>query len=925
LGWTIEYWDGSKWVSKDDAIFKRIEEELNGHEEFSFTVPNTEENRAWVAADRRVRAKFNDTVVWTGLMMAVEYKLDVLECTAYIEAYAILKRRIFSGEYVNTAANIILGDVCDAARISMGVCPTNILSLSFDHRKSFDVVKLIAEACGADFWGDYDASGNPRINIGSRGESKGSVTPISWPTRSIDRSKQCDKVIVRGVSVQGHPIEGVAGTGDNVAFFEETNVTDVETLNSIAAKKLEELNSPSVGTKLTFVITDVYDVHAGDTITLNNPSLDLSGDYRVLKITKKKDTAKIEIEKMQPTIERRFEGNESDLTFHRNRNNINTIIDNRPSAPNLTMDCISKKKQVDDNGFTLVWLEIAIPRVAGAGGYIVGYRRLGESEWIHLPVQQPTIGNPTVRTPNLAPGETYEIHVCALSKLGVASDWAPDPPLQVTLDADSDAPPTPTGLTATPTTTGVLLEWNPVDARDLDHYKIYKGTTNNPTELVGETKRPFFFWKKKNTDDYTTYYFAVSAVDTSGNESEKCTAVAADPEKIKDEDVFEIEADKIHLDGAVYLSHWGHTDDMTKIDGGKIYTGSIEADQIATGAIKSRHIEFDAVLSDAEEPDKDRTLWYREDIDQLRFRGTGGKVGYIPRYPLVEQSAPPENLLPNPCFEIDHDGDGVPDFWEFYWEEGGEGNYGDDEVNHAKGTKSAYINQTNTTGHGAYRSPYIPVHGGKKYYASVYVKVSEGTETFNPLAIEWFDKDKNFISASDMDNKEIGTDFTLCELEATAPSNARYARIYLGNRGISGKWVYFDDVVFSEMRAATPIDRLVCASSDITTTQFTPTGEWQTLFTIEPNEDTEVYFIQFAEKNAMGNVRVKIGNDFYPSENGMIVESVSVSGFAPPDRVLFTIPRNVNGETIEIQIRVTTSDAFMAWYYAWGHSPHYHR
>ena len=533
MGWTIEYWDGSNWVSKDDAIFKRIEEELNGHEEFSFTVPNTEENRTWVAVDRRVRAKFNDTVVWTGLMMAVEYKLDVLECTAYIEAYAILKRRVFSGFYNFAAADTILEVVCNEAGISKGVCPTNALSLRFDHRKSFDVVKLIAEACGADFWGDYDASGNPRINIGSRGESKGSVTPISWPTRSIDRSKRYDKVIVRGVDADGNPIEGVAGTGDNVAIFEETNATDVETLNGIAAKKLEELNSPSVGTKLTFVITDVYDVHAGDIITLNNPSLNLVGDFRVHKITKKKDTATIEIEKAQPTIERRFEQNEADQTFHRNRNIINTVIDNRPLAPNLTIDNITKKKQVDDKGYTLVWLEIEIPRVSGAGGYIVGYRRLGDSEWIHLPVEQPESGNPKVRTPNLVPAETYEIHVCSLSKLGVASDWAPDPPLQVTLDVDTDAPPTPTGLTATPTSTGVLLEWNPVDARDLDHYKIYKGTTSNPTELVGETKRPFFFWKKKNTDDYTTYYFAVSAVDTSGNESEKCTAVSAEPLQLK--------------------------------------------------------------------------------------------------------------------------------------------------------------------------------------------------------------------------------------------------------------------------------------------------------------------------------------------------------------------------------------------------------
>lgn len=46
-----------------------------------------------------------------------------------------------------------------------------------------------------------------------------------------------------------------------------------------------------------------------------------------------------------------------------------------------------------------------------------------------------------------------------------------------------------------------------------------------------------------------------------------------------------INADRININGALEISNWADTTDVTKIDGGKIYTGSITSDQIRAGSI----------------------------------------------------------------------------------------------------------------------------------------------------------------------------------------------------------------------------------------------------------------------------------------------------------------------------------------------------
>ena len=49
--WEIKYYNGALWVTIDAVKFDGSNEELNGHEELTFLIPNTAENRAFVLND----------------------------------------------------------------------------------------------------------------------------------------------------------------------------------------------------------------------------------------------------------------------------------------------------------------------------------------------------------------------------------------------------------------------------------------------------------------------------------------------------------------------------------------------------------------------------------------------------------------------------------------------------------------------------------------------------------------------------------------------------------------------------------------------------------------------------------------------------------------------------------------------------------
>jgi hypothetical protein len=92
---------------------------------------------------------------------------------------------------------------------------------------------------------------------------------------------------------------------------------------------------------------------------------------------------------------------------------------------------------------------------------------------------------------------------------------------------DLQAPATPIGLTATAGNKQVTLRWDANVESDLASYKVYGGTTPNPTSLLATVPAGTTTYIHTGLTNGTTYHYRVSAVDNAGNESNKTGEVTA--------------------------------------------------------------------------------------------------------------------------------------------------------------------------------------------------------------------------------------------------------------------------------------------------------------------------------------------------------------------------------------------------------------
>ncbi len=130
---------------------------------------------------------------------------------------------------------------------------------------------------------------------------------------------------------------------------------------------------------------------------------------------------------------------------------------------------------------------------------------------------------------------------------------------------DTTAPSSPTGLGATAGSASVSLDWNNNAEGDLDGYNVYRSTISGSgyTKLNGSLVA---------TSDYTdntavngtTYYYVVTAVDTSANESSNSIEVSATPSSA-------VPANAIDFDNFTVSSYGSqdvNTSSWAKHDGG---------------------------------------------------------------------------------------------------------------------------------------------------------------------------------------------------------------------------------------------------------------------------------------------------------------------------------------------------------------------
>lgn len=206
--------------------------------------------------------------------------------------------------------------------------------------------------------------------------------------------------------------------------------------------------------------------------------------------------------------------------------------------------------------------------------YKIRYKKDGYTYYTYVDVT-----TNTVVVDGLTPNTLYDFGIASINKYGTSSAFSTD--ITETTAADDVAPADVIATSATAGIQYIIVEWEDNTDLDLESYNVYRSTSGDSSTavLIANTKANYLI--DGNRTGGQIYYYWIKAVDTSGNESvDFSDSVSATPRNVTSDDIVAIAGSKVLIDGVVYLSDWRNSSDLTKIDGGKIYAGSVTTSQL---------------------------------------------------------------------------------------------------------------------------------------------------------------------------------------------------------------------------------------------------------------------------------------------------------------------------------------------------------
>ncbi len=133
-----------------------------------------------------------------------------------------------------------------------------------------------------------------------------------------------------------------------------------------------------------------------------------------------------------------------------------------------------------------------------------------------------TVNDAGFRDTDVALGTRYYYFVTAIDRGGQESE----PSATLSSELLDPTPEPPTGLTATPTTSGVTLDWHDAPTGDISSFGVYRSTSpSSGFRLIATTRTSDYF--DADVEPSATYYYAVTAVGTNGRESQLSPSVSA--------------------------------------------------------------------------------------------------------------------------------------------------------------------------------------------------------------------------------------------------------------------------------------------------------------------------------------------------------------------------------------------------------------
>jgi alpha-tubulin suppressor-like RCC1 family protein/fibronectin type 3 domain-containing protein len=130
----------------------------------------------------------------------------------------------------------------------------------------------------------------------------------------------------------------------------------------------------------------------------------------------------------------------------------------------------------------------------------------------------------------LTNGNTYFFKVSSVDTTGNESSQSAPVSGSPVGPPDTTPPPVPIGVAASAGDTTAAVTWTAVSAADLAGYNVYQGTNaSGPWTKLTASPITATTLPVSSLTDGTPYFFAVTSIDTTGNESAKSTVVSATP------------------------------------------------------------------------------------------------------------------------------------------------------------------------------------------------------------------------------------------------------------------------------------------------------------------------------------------------------------------------------------------------------------
>ncbi len=195
-----------------------------------------------------------------------------------------------------------------------------------------------------------------------------------------------------------------------------------------------------------------------------------------------------------------------------------------PTALALTSNSTTTDIQADGTvipRIKVTWTAPADQKVL-AGGFIrIEYKLSAASDWRHVDRIRGDETEAYVR--DIVIGQAYDVRIRAETLLAY-SEWVE---ADTTAAGDTTAPSAPTGLTATGGERIITLDWDDITVPDLGEYGIYRHTANSfgSATKIAEVRASRFV--DTTPTPGTPYYYWITAIDRSENESSPSTVNSA--------------------------------------------------------------------------------------------------------------------------------------------------------------------------------------------------------------------------------------------------------------------------------------------------------------------------------------------------------------------------------------------------------------